>query len=60
MNSIPYTKEQLMKANARLLEKNNLYRETIEFAINHLSLVKEIGQVDMVINQMKDILEDEE
>ena len=40
MNSIPYTKEQLMKANARLLEKNSLYRETIEFAINHLHTMR--------------------
>ena len=30
MNNIPYTKEQLMKANARLMEKNKRYREALE------------------------------
>lgn len=59
MKNIPYTKEQPMIVNAKLVEKNKLYLETIEFAINHLSLVKEIGQVEMVINQMQEVLDGE-
>lgn len=46
--------------NQELREKSKRYREAIEFAINHLPLVKEIGQVDMVINQIMDILKGEE
>jgi len=34
MNQIPYTKEQLFRANARLMEKNKRYREAIEKGIN--------------------------
>jgi len=37
MNQIPYTKEQLFRANVRLMEKNKRYLEAIRDAIDKIS-----------------------
>jgi len=57
MNQIPYTKEQLFRANARLMEKNKRYRERIEYMleeakdhkrkglrIQHWALIKDLEE----------------
>lgn len=41
MNNIPYTKEQLMKANAKLMDKNKQYREALKLLAKQETLGKD-------------------
>lgn len=41
MKNIPYTKEQLMKANAKLMDKNKQYREALKLLAKQETLGKD-------------------
>ena len=49
---------QLEEEVEKLKEENKRYYEILEFAVNHLLLVSDIGQVEMVINQIKNTMDE--